>query len=117
MAEITYTQVGDYLLPNLVITNEPQPNYGKYGMLRKQYLKEHRSSAYYSLLMSEKLNQHLDEVDMLVRNTVSRLVIALAKKQGIDETVKVSQQMVWVGAINMIKQQAEEIALSEYVFC
>lgn len=116
MAEITYTQVGDYLLPNLVITNEPQPNYGKYGMLRKRYLKEHRSSVYYSLLMSGKLNQHLSEVDMLVHDTVSRLVIALAKKQGIDETVKASHQMVWVGAINMIKAQVEEIALSEYVF-
>lgn len=64
--------------------NHEQPNYGKYGMLLKRYQKEHQSSVYYSLLMSGKLNQHLSEVDMLVHDTVSQLLIALAKKQGID---------------------------------
>ena len=79
MTELTYTQSGDYLLPNLTI-GDPQPTYGKYGMLRKRYLKEHRSGVYASLLTSGKLNQHLAEIDRLVRDTVSRLVKEMAKR-------------------------------------
>ena len=115
MTELTYTQVGDYLLHDLTI-GEPQPTYGKYGMLRKQYLKEYRRGTYASLLISGKLNQHLVEIDRLVRETVSRLVKEMAKRQGVDETMKAHNQMAWVGVMNMIKFQAEEIALSEYVY-
>ena len=115
MTELTYTQVGDYLVPDLTI-GEPQPTYGKYGMLRKQYLKEYRRGTYASLLISGKLNQHLVEIDRTVRDAVSQLVKELAKRQGVDEAMKARNQVVWVGAMNMIKAQAEEIALSEYVY-
>ncbi len=117
MHEITYTQVGDYLIPNLIISDEPQPAYGKYGMLRKQHLKEHQRTAYTSLLMSGKLNQHLAEIDELARDIVSRQVIEMARRQGIDEAMKARDQMAWVGAMNRIKEQAEEIVLAEYVYC
>jgi hypothetical protein len=116
MNELTYTQVGDYLLPDLAIGDEPQPAYGKYGMLRKGYLKEHQRAVYTSLLMSGKLNQHLAEVDTLSQSSVSRLVKAMARLQGIDEAMKARDQMAWVGAMNMIKAQAEEIVLTEYVY-
>jgi len=116
MNEITYTRVGDYLLPDLTIGDEPQPDYGKYGMLCKRYLKEHKRAKYTSLLMSGKLNQHLAEVDSLSRVSVSRLVEEMAKSQGVDETMKALDQMAWVGAMNSIKAQAEEIVLAEYVY-
>jgi hypothetical protein len=115
--ELTYTRVGDYLLPDLTIGDEPQPTYGKYGMLRKRYLKEHQRTAYTSLLMSGKLNQHLAETDELARDIVSRQVIEMARRQGIDEAMKARDQMAWVGAMNMIKAQADEIVLAGYVYC
>ena len=115
MTELTYTMIGDYLLPDLTIS-EPQPTYGKYGMLRKRHLKKYRRGTYASLLISGKLNQHLAEIDRLVRDAVSQLVKEMAKRQGVDETMKAHNQMAWVGAMNMIRAQSEEIALSEYVY-
>jgi hypothetical protein len=116
MSELTYTPVGDYLLPGLTIGDEPQPVYGKYGILRKRFLKEHRKGTYAQLLLSNLLNQHLAEVDMFARDFVFRLVEEMAQRQGVDEALKARDQMVWVGAMNMIKSQAEEIALAEYVY-
>ncbi len=116
MTEITYSRVGDYLYPNLYI-DKPQPSYGKYGMLRKQFLKEHRPGTYSGLMLTCELNLHLAEVDWLARDCVSRLVSDLAKQQGIDEALKARNQMAWVGAMNAIKAQAEEVALAAYVYC
>ena len=114
MTEFTYIQIGDYLLPNLTI-GESQPTYGKYGMLRKRYLKEPRHGTYAFLLISGKLNQHLAKINRLVRETVSRLVKERAKRQGVDETMKAHKQIAWVGEMNMIKAQAEEIVPLEYI--
>jgi hypothetical protein len=116
MAELTYTRVGDYLLPDLTIGEEPQPTYGKYGMLRKRYMKEHRKGAYTQLLLFGNLNQYLAKFDETVRISVSRLVKEMVKQQGVDEALKAKDQMAWVGAMNMIKAQAEEIVLAEYVY-
>lgn len=116
MHDITYTQVGDYLVPNLTIGDEPQTVYGKYGMLRKQYLKEHRKGTYAQLILSNQLNRHLAEVDVLTRAFVSRLVSEIAQQQGINETMKTNNQMAWVGAMNTIKVQAEEVALAKHVY-
>lgn len=117
MPEITYTQVGDYLLPDIVVSDELQPVYGKYGMLRKSWLKEKRKGTYAQLLLSGQLNQHLTETDMHVHDFLSRLVKEIAVKQGVDEAFKARDQFAWVGAMNMIKAQAEEIAFAEYVYC
>ncbi len=116
MHEITYSQVGDYLIPNLTIGDEPQPVYGKYGMLRKQYLKEHRRGTYAVLLLSGKLSIHLAEVDVLTRKAVSQKVQEMAQQQGIDEAMKAFDSMRWVGAMNMIKAQAEEIVMARCVY-
>ena len=115
MIELTFARRGNYLLSDLTI-DEPQLTYGKYGILRKRYLKENRRGTYTSLLKSGKLNQHLAKIDQLVRETVSQFVKEMAKRQGVDETMKAHNQMAWVGAMNMIRAQAEEIALSEYVY-
>lgn len=117
MPEITYRQVGDYLLPNLMMDDRTESIYGKYGMLRKRYLKQHRSGTYASLLLSGKLNKHLVEMDTLTKVYISRLVEEMATKHGIDEELKARDQMAWVGAINTIKAQAEEIAMTKYVYC
>ncbi len=117
MRDITYTQIGDYLIPNLTIGDEPQPVYGKYGMLRKQHLKEHRRGTYAALLLSAKLSIHLAEVDALARKAVTQLVQEMAQQQRVDEAMKALDSMRWVGAMNMIKAQAEEIALATYVYC
>lgn len=117
MPEITYTQVGDYLLPDLIVGDEEQPSYGKYGMLRKRWLKEKRKGTYAQLLLPGQLNQHLTEIDMLVHDFLLRLVKEIAAKQGVDEAFKARDQFAWVGAMNMIKAQAEEIALTKYVYC
>lgn len=116
MHEITYTQVGDYLIPNLTISDEPQPVYGKYGMLRKQYLKEHRKGTYAQLILSNQLNRHLAEVDVHTRAFLSRLASEMVQQQGINETMKTHNQMSWVGAMNTIKAQAEEVALAKHVY-
>ncbi len=116
MTEITYTQVGDYLLPDLTVGTEPQQDYGKYGMQRKQFLKQHRKGTYAQLILSNQLNRHLAEVDVLTRAFVSRLVIEMTQRQGINETLKMHDQMAWVGAMNTIKAMAEEVALAKHVY-
>lgn len=116
MDEITYTRVGDYLLPDLTIGDESQPVYGKYGMLRKRYLKEHRRGTYAALLLSGTLDRHLAEMDTLARTSVSRLVNEMARRQGVDEALKARDPMTWVGAMNMIKAQVEEIVLAKHVY-
>lgn len=85
MTKKTYTRTEDYLLPNLTIGDEPKPTYGKYGMLRKQYLKEHRKAAYASLLLSGVLSKHLAETDTRVKFFIFRLINEMTAKQGIDE--------------------------------
>lgn len=114
MTEITYTPVGDYLLPDLVLNGEQQ-TYGKYGMIRKRYLKEYRRGTYASLLLSGKLDKHLAVTDALAKSFVSRLVKEMVKQQSVGEALKAKDPMAWVGAMNMIKAQAEEIVLAEYV--
>lgn len=116
MSELTYSKAGDYLIPDLTIGDEPQPTYGKYGMLRKRWMKEHRKGTYSQLLLSGKLNRHIAETDMLAHDFISRLVKEMAAWQGVDEALKARDQMAWVGTMNMIKAQAEEIVIAKYVY-
>ena len=112
---LSYTLHGDYYLPNLVL-NEEKPIYGKYGMLRKQFLKEHRLAKYQYLLLTGKLTEHLNQIDQESREQVEMLMEQMAEKQGVTEQVKMQDQMKWVGLINNIKACAEEIVLKESVY-
>ena len=112
---LSYTLCGDYYLPDLVL-NEEEPTYGKYGMLRKQFLKEHRPIRYQNLLLSGKLTAHLNRVDQQAREQVESLMKQMAEKQGVTERVKMQDQMKWVGLMNGIKACAEEIVLKERVY-
>ena len=112
---MSYTLHGDYYLPDLVL-NEEEPIYGKYGMLRKQFLKEHRSARYQSLLLTGKLNEHLNQTDQEAREQVEMLMEQMTEKQGVTEELKVQDQMKWVGLMNNIKVSAEEIILKNMVY-
>ena len=113
--EMSYTLHGDYYLPDLVL-NEEEPTYGKYGMLRKQFLKEHRSARYQYLLLTGKLNEHLNQTDQEAREQVEMLMKQMAEKKGVTEELKVQDQMKWVGLMNNIKVSAEEIILKNMVY-
>lgn len=113
--ELNYRQCGDYLIPDLVM-DEAAPAYGKYGRLRKRYLQQYRKGLYSALLLQGKLVSHLNSIDEETRSFVFRYVKELAKSQHIDEALKARDPMAWVGAMNAIKQQAEEIALREFVY-
>ena len=112
---MSYTLHGDYYLPDLVLREE-EPTYGKYGMLRKQFLKEHRSARYQYLLLTGKLNEHLNQIDRDAREQVETLVKQMTEEQGITEQLKMQDLMKWVGIMNNIKACEEEIVLKEIVY-
>ena len=111
---MSYTLHGDYYLPDLVL-NEAEPTYGKYGMLRKQFLKEHRSARYQYLLLTGKLNEHLNQADQETREQVETLMEQMAEKQRVTEELKSQDQMKWARLMNNIKASAEEIVLKNLV--
>ena len=111
---MSYTLHGDYYLPDLVLREE-EPTYGKYGMLRKQFLKEHRSARYQYLLLTGKLNEHLNQTDQEAREQVETLMEQMTEKQGVTEELKAQDQMEWVRLMNNIKASAEEIVLKNLV--
>ena len=110
-----YTLHGDYYLPDLVLREE-EPTYGKYGMLRKQFLKEHRSARYQYLLLTGKLNEHLNQTDQEAREQVETLMEQMTEKQGVTEELKAQDQMERVRLMNNIKASAEEIILKNMVY-
>ena len=112
---LSYTLCGDYYLPDLVL-NEEEATYGKYGMLRKQFLKEHRPIRYQNLLLSGKLTAHLNQIDQEVTEQVEVLMKQMAEKQGVNENLKRQDQMKWVGLMNKVEASAEEIVLKERVY-
>ena len=112
---MSYTLHGDYYLPDLVLREE-EPTYGKYGMLRKQFLKEYRSARYQYMLLTGKLNEHLNQIDQEAREQVETLMEQMTEKQGVTEELKVQDQMKWVRLMNNIKVSAEEIILKNTVY-
>ena len=112
---LSYTLHGDYYLPDLEI-NEEEPTYGKYGIMRKQFLKEHRSARYQYLVLTGKLTEHLNQVDKEAREKVEMLVEQRAGKWGVTEELKMQDQMEWVRRMNNIQATAEEIAHKNIIF-
>lgn len=97
-------------------TEQPQAPLGKYGRMRKDYLKEHRPVLWNSLLLSERLYPHLREIDEAANNRLEQMMPELMKSAGVTEALKASDPMKWVGLMNMLKAQAEETILTELVF-
>ena len=113
----TYTQVGDVLLPNLSIGEDGQQPIGKYGRMRKHYLKEQHPVLYSKLLLSGKLYPHLLEIDEACDGRMELLTCRLAEQEGVTEALKAADQMEWVRRMNSIRNRAEEIVLHELVYC
>ncbi len=112
---LSYTLHGDYYLPDLEINGE-EPIYGKYGIMRKQFLKEHRSARYQYLVLIGKLTEHLNQVDKEAREKVEMLVEQMAEQWGVTKELKMQDQMEWVRRMNNIKANVEEIALKEIIY-
>ena len=113
----SYTKVGDYLLPNLKIDESEQQAIGKYGRMRKRYLKEYRRVLYTNLLVSGKLDHHLAEINQACKERMELLTLQMAKQEGVTEALKADDQMEWVRRMNSIQNRAEEIILHELVYC
>ena len=116
MSELNYRENGDYLIPDLSLSEMPQTPLGKYGRMRKSYLKEHRPALYSNLLLTEKLYPHLREIDKTAQSRLEAMMPKLMKAAGISETMKVENPMQWVGLMNNCKAQAEETILRELVY-
>lgn len=116
--EGTYSVGADSIYySELTLPEGEMPCYGKYGMLRKTYLKDHRKGLYTALLLEGKLTAHLNIVDSIANDRMDVLVRQMQERQGINEELKSKDQMAWVGAMNHIRNAAEEIVLLELVYC
>lgn len=113
---ISYTLVGDYYLPNLKLEQEEKVQLNKYGLLRLDYLKKHKKAELSIMFMDMTLNKHLKEVQELAQARVNELVEQLKAKSGLTEDMKNTDILYWVGTMNAIKNQAEEIVLKELIY-
>ena len=111
-----YELHGDYYLPCLVIPEEEVHTIGIWGRKHHQYLREHRPIIYSDLVLSGKLFNYLADIDTQARNKLDLLVTQLAEKEGINECLKAQDQLAWVGAMNNIRNRAEEIVLKELIY-
>lgn len=116
MNELTFTRHGDYFLPDLTLPEQTDSFIGKYGLLRRTYLKTHRKILYINLLTSGKLQAHLADIDRQANDRLNLLMRQMAAAQGVTEGLKAADQMVWIGAMNNIMDCAEEIVLKEVVY-
>ena len=116
MAEtLTYKMEGDYQIPNLSVPTQ-EHRIGKYGMMRRIYLKQHRRSLYSMLLMNGTLLQHLEEIDKIATQQVKEIVEQMAKAEGVTEIMKSKDPLRWTGLMNNYRHSAEETVLSELVY-
>lgn len=111
---LTYHQEGDYLLPDLTVPETPK--LGKYGMLRRSYLRKHKTGYYMGLQLSGKLDRHLAEIDQQAKEMMDHLVFQMVKALGVTEELKAENQLEWVRQMNNIRVSAEEIVLKELVY-
>ena len=110
----TYTQAGDYLLPDVEVPESPQ--IGIWGERRRKYLQEHDKATYTAMLLGDTLNAHLEEVDHPAAEMYERLTSQLAAQEGITEQRKAVNQMEWVQQMNNLRQSAEEVVLKELLY-
>ena len=116
--DLTYTRVGDYYIPNLILDEEPGPDvfYGKYGSLRGDYLRVHHPMLWATLANSGKLADHLKEIERTATQRMDTLLPQLMKAAGVTEELKARDQMAWVGLVNNCRARADEIILTELVY-
>ncbi len=113
---ITYHWEGDFLIPDLVLSDTTDYHVGKYGRMRHRYLKEHRRVLFAIMLTNETLAKHIADIDAACRERLDTLIPAMAEQEGVTEELKATDQMEWVRRMNNIKNRAEEIILQEIIY-
>ena len=113
---LTYEKCGDYLIPNLIPDPEPEGELGKFGLMRKSYLENHRRGIYSGLLLSGELKKHLLMIQEQAEERFDLLVEQMAKREGVTEQLKAQDQMLWVRRMNNIRARAEEIVREEIIY-
>lgn len=113
--ELSYRQNGDYLIPDIEMDVQPTESIGKCGMMRKTFLKTHRSGMYNALLLQNKLTAHLLEIDRMAREQMEQITAQMVKAEGVTERLKASDPMKWVQQMNSIRSRAEELVLNDIV--
>ena len=116
MSKLRYVWSGDYLIPDLTLNAKAYPPLGKYGRMREKYLREHRHLLYSTMLLSGRLDEHLHEIDAAVQKRMDHLTRQMAETAGITEALKVRDPMRWMGEMNAIKAQAEEMIFEELIY-
>ena len=111
---LTYTMQGDYLLPNLEVPESPKV--GKYGMLRRSFLRSHKQALYTGMMLEGILNSHLEQVDTEANMLLEKLMTQMMQEQGLTEELKSRNQMLWVQQMNNLRQSAEEVVLKELIY-
>lgn len=117
-SKITYHQEGDYLIPNLTVSNDENENYqiGKYGYLRLSYLKNHKKGEYELMKINCSLRKHIVEIDLQAKEKVKILINQFKETENISESLKDTNPLEWVRLMNNIKNKAEEIVLKELIY-
>ena len=111
-----YTRVGDFLLPDLVLDDQPPDPIGKYGRMRKRYLEQCHDGTFTALTLSGKLTEHLLEIDRAAREQLEATVSHLAAAEGVTESLKVRDQMEWLRRMNSIRARAEEVIIRDLIY-
>ena len=114
--KLTYEKNGDYLIPNLTANEEPEGTLTKYGLMRKNFLQEHRKGIYQGMILAGELKAHCLEIQEQAEQRMDFLTQQMAKAEGVDEALKAADQMKWVGLMNSIRHSAEETVLTELIY-
>ena len=112
----TYRQVGYYFIPNITLPDDGEYQIGKYGRMRRSYLKKYRKILYNNYVLEGTLFKHLAEIDQVCNERIENIISAMAKQEGVTEALKATNQMEWVRYMNSIRNRAEEIILTELVY-
>ena len=116
MTSLTYTQNGDYLIPDLTLTEQEAKPLGKYGRMRKKSLQAHRPVLWNQMILSETLFPHLREIEETANRRLEQMMPGLMKSAGVTENLKARDPMTWVGLMNNCKAQAEEVILRDLIY-
>ena len=114
--ELTYTEINGYLIPDLILPETDTRSIGKYGELRRQFLKEHRPDLFDLMLLEGTLHSHLADMDTAARKMVEDTIAQMARQQGVDEALKRADPLAWAGHMNAIKNAAEEAVLPDLLY-
>ncbi|MBR4628693.1 MAG: TnpV protein [Ruminococcus sp.] len=112
---LTYDLVGDYFFPRLIVPEEPEGDIGRYGRMRKRFLKEHRKGDFAEFLMNGNLKQHLMDIDREAKEQIELITAQLARAEGVTEALKARDQLGWIRAMNSCRARAEEQVVRDYV--